>query len=651
MPAEWQFEQKRRSQKARDPMQASFFTNASIDDDTHALVREAIQNSLDAKADIGSTEPVRVRFSIGSHSTSSGIMDRYIPKDAWSHFNAEDNGLSSPPRATDDCRFLVYEDFNTEGLVGDELAFEAEPKNSFYFFMRAEGQSGKQEGERGRHGIGKYVFPYSSRIRMFIAATVRSSDGRCLIAGQSVLKSHHVGEKRFTPDGWWGGVEQVDADDYFPVPVEDAKLFAQMKADFSLSRKSNQSGLSLVLPYIQEEVTADKLSEHVISEYFWPILSRQLEVEILEEEHLRLIDSKSVHENLDQLILPEKIDQISPYIALAHKALTKDDYPRVKLHLPDSPSLPKWDKDYLPKEIATTIHEELTKIDGFIRVRCPLYVEKNGLTGAEHAETSYFDMFLSKDVTDAARKPEFVREGIIIPEDRVPKVRGYTAMVVISPGALATLLGDSENPAHTEWEKNATKFKGKYKWGPTTIDFVRLSVGKFLNLMNQGDDEEDVAILSDIFYLNPPKDNVEKPVSERKTERRKEQEDEPPPPPPPPPRQPSYRLTKSNDGFVVKGPTEALSTTRSYLVKVAYDFAGASKARALKQWDKKDFDMSAAKYVNAPTTEHMSKVVVRGNTVEFESSSSDFKLIVDGFDSRRDIIVDVKSERIADEAV
>ena len=49
MSTEWRFERKRFSQKSRQPMQASFFTTSSIDDDTHALVRESIQNSLDAE--------------------------------------------------------------------------------------------------------------------------------------------------------------------------------------------------------------------------------------------------------------------------------------------------------------------------------------------------------------------------------------------------------------------------------------------------------------------------------------------------------------------------------------------------------------------------------------------------------------------------
>lgn len=649
MVAEWRFEPKRRSQKSRDPMQASFFTNASIDDDTHALVREAIQNSLDAKSDSNPETPVRVRFSIGSHSAESGVMSRYLSDDAWLHFNAEDCGLTSPPAPYDECRFLVYEDFNTDGLIGDEHVFEAQPKNSFYYFMRAEGQSGKEVGERGRHGIGKYVFPYTSGIRAFIAITVRSSDRRCLIAGQCVLKSHHVGEKRFTPDGWWGSFEQDGEDDYFQMPVEDQALFQQLKKDFGLVREIEQSGLSLVMPYIQAEVSSEKLVEHVIHEYFWPILNDQLVVEIVEEGRTRTVDRDTIHNNLGDWLPQQQLEKVFPYITLAAKSLGGGEYPVFMLSLPDKPSMPKWDKDYLNGEKATAIHQELSKMDAIIRVRCPLYVQQSD---SSQSSISHFDIYLAKDVDDVARKPLFIREGIKIPEDRVPPVRGYASIVVIEPGELATLLGDSENPAHTEWEKNAAKFRNKYRWGPTTIDFVRLSVGKFFSLMSQEDNEEDATILSDIFYLDLPENEEEVPESRKRKESVKPGRENVPPIEPIEPSSPrTYRLTKSQNGFVVKGPINPLDGNRKYKITVAYDFSGASKARAMKSYHKNDFDLSAGKSVSKPITENINDILISGNAMEFIASSNDFRIEVNGFDSNRDIIVDVNSEVVKSEEI
>lgn len=647
--ATWRFEPKRRSQKSRDPMQASFFTNASIDDDTHALVREAIQNSLDAKKDCSSDKPVQVGFQIGIHSAQSGVMNSYLTDEAWLHFNAEDNGLNSPPNKSDDCRFLVYEDFNTEGLIGDEVAFEAEPGNSFYFFMRAEGQSGKQEGERGRHGIGKYVFPYTSRIRMFIAATVRDTDGKCLIAGQSVLKSHHVGEERFTPDGWWGWFEQDGEDDYFQLPVDSHDLFHQLKNDFGLERQADQSGLSLIMPFIQDEVTGNKITEHVIREYFWPILNSQLVVYIAENGEKKVINADTIHENLDEFLTKEQIDSVSPYLNLAVKALGDGDVPVIELPLPEKPALPKWDKGYLPKELVDVIHTSLGTGNAIICIRCPLYVHN---LISDTISNTFFDIYLSKDPTDLSRKPLFIREGITIPEDRVSTVRGYTSLVVIDPGDLATLLGDSENPAHTEWEKNAIKFKGKYKWGPTTIDFVRKAVGNILKLMSQGDEDIDVNLLSDIFYINLPENEEEVPESRKKKERQKTgKEPEPPPPPPPPSKPRTYRLSKREDGFLMRGPVEPLREPRKYMVRVAYDMASASKARALKLYHKNDFDLSKGKNVKPPIFINVKKHLVGGNALVFVADNNDFCLEVGGFDQRRDIIVDVQSEAVKNEEV
>ena len=650
MTAEWRFEPKRRSQKSRDPMQASFFSNASIDDDTHALVREAIQNSLDAKAAPDSSNPVKVRFFIGERPAGDGSMNRYLPPSAWDHFNANDNGLTNPPTPSDNCRFLVYEDFNTHGLVGDENDAEPINKNSFYYFMRAEGQSGKEEGDRGRHGIGKYVFPYTSRIRMFIAATVRSTDKRCLVAGQCVLKSHHVNAQQYTPDGWWGVYKQENNDDYFQLPVDDetGSLLKELRKDFRLARKRSDTGLSIIIPYIQDEVTSEKLAEHVIREYFWPILKNQLCVEVVQDESTKTINAESIYHNLSDLLTLEAAQRIMPFISLAVRTLPSNNCPVIELNLPTSPSQPKWNKQYLDKEIATIILKTVANEGACVCIRCPLHVQLND---QKNTLTSYFDIFLTKDISDTSRKPLFVREGITIPEDRVHSVRGYISIVSIEQGSLATLLGDSENPAHTEWEKNAPKFKGKYRWGPTTIDFVRLSVSKLLKLLSQGDEELDTSVLSDIFYLETPENDEDVPTARKRRKQQKPDPEDEPVNPIPPPKPKTYRLSKTDDGFVIKGPKTPLNRSRLYKVRVAYDLVGSSKEKALKRHHKNDFDFCNGTHVNKPTTESLKILKTDKNTIVFLASNNDFKLEVTGFDQHRDIIVDVKSEAVSNETI
>lgn len=152
MTSKWVFRQLRRGDKDRQPTQGEFFSSDSIDSLSKALVRESIQNSLDASPkDIPGR--VRVRFHIGSVSASTA--KRYF-KDGWKHFAADDNGLDEPPNQSDPCRYLLVEDFGTTGLTGNVSQWRFEPgiSNPFYYFFRTEGRSGKNENERGRWGIG-----------------------------------------------------------------------------------------------------------------------------------------------------------------------------------------------------------------------------------------------------------------------------------------------------------------------------------------------------------------------------------------------------------------------------------------------------------------------------------------------------------------
>ena len=636
---EWKFEKKQRRQKTRNPMQASFFTNASIDDDTHALVREAIQNSLDAKIQ-SSQEPVRVRFSLGNIAAGSDSLTRHLSSEAWKHFSANDNGLTNPPTASDDCRYLVFEDFNTSGLIGNEQAHDAEPDNAFYYFLRAEGQTGKDEGDRGRHGIGKYVFPYTSGIKMFIMATVRASDCRCLVAGQSILNSHTVDGVAYTPDGWWG---EFDVDG-FQLPVEDKDILNVLAKDFGLSRTIADSGLSIVMPYVASDIGADLIAQHVIAEYFMPILQGQLVAEVLEEGSTRIIDSDSLKTSLPTLLPQDKLNEIAPFVELAIASLDRNAITEITLPVPEQPCQPVWNKSLIDKENALSISNALEKNESVLCLKVPVSVKRK----KQDSEWSILNLYLRKESGETRSKPLFVREGITIPEDRVSKVRGYTCLAFIEAGPLATLLGDSENPAHTEWEKNAVKFKGKYQWGPTTIDFVRLSFSKLLRLLSQADEEEDRDVLADIFFIDMEDEDDDVPSEVKRRRKKKKGKITPVGLVPKIQRRaPQYQLSKISGGFSLTGSSDAPAVKRKFRVRVAYDIDNSSKAKALREYHPNDFVLSEknTKFENVTNAEY------DGQSIKFLARDNSFRLEATGFDIRRDIIVDVVPEAIVDETL
>jgi hypothetical protein len=357
------------------------------------------------------------------------------------------------------------------------------------------------------------------------------------------------------------------------------------------------------------------------------------------------INANSIQQDLGALLPENDPSKIEPLVKLAAEVVARNNVHTVELELPEKPSQPLWSKGYMTPYLAAECQKELLEPNGILHLKCPVYV-KSKRKGVAVAE-SHFDIYLARDTSDQARKPRFIRQGITIPEDRVSKVRGYTSLVVIESGPLAALLGDSENPAHTEWEKNATKFKGKYQWGPSTIDFVRLSVSKALKLISQGDEEEDFTVLSDIFYLEQPESEEDVP-DQRLKKKKKGIGDQPEPKPKhlPKPRPRHYKLSKIDEGFVLRGPREPLTCPRSYKVTVAYDFIGASKASALKKYHKNDFALDKAKYVGKPQALNVNSFELGGNTIEFSAQQNNFEVKVVGFDPSRDVIVDVKSEAL-----
>ncbi len=196
----WTFRKMSRAEMNADPVEGEFFTPEGLAD---ALVREAIQNSLDAR--LGSA-PVRVRFLLSGEGQAlpaenaspylTGLHD---------HLNEIEAGRSDTPAQNEPMPFLVIEDFGTRGLCGppdqecDEVSSPEGSHNDFFYFWRNVGRSKKHETERGRWGLGKTVFPASSRINAFFGMTVRSEDNRTLLMGQSVLKMHSIGDAQFQP--------------------------------------------------------------------------------------------------------------------------------------------------------------------------------------------------------------------------------------------------------------------------------------------------------------------------------------------------------------------------------------------------------------------------------------------------------------------
>jgi hypothetical protein len=191
---QWHYQRQRPGDTTREPIQGEFFATEAISNSAEALVREGIQNSLDARRN-GQGVQVRIRLSGPAGAVSSADIAPFM-EGGWPHLLAPRNGLRDLPPADSPCPYLTFEDFGTTGLEGDPAQWHKVEgqKNGFFTFFRAEGHSDKSELDRGRWGVGKTVFPRSSRCSTFWGLTVRASDGKGLLMGRAILQSHYIGK-------------------------------------------------------------------------------------------------------------------------------------------------------------------------------------------------------------------------------------------------------------------------------------------------------------------------------------------------------------------------------------------------------------------------------------------------------------------------
>ena len=261
----WRFPEMPASLPNQAPMEREFFVDESINT---RIVREAIQNSLDAGADRrrrrrgDAPAPVRVRFSL------AGINAPLSQERAARYFDGLEEHLrpivgldgniqrrlANGNLVDDDLPFIVIEDNGTTGLTGDwrqndydDPSSDSARENHFYWFFRNVGYSAKSGSDNGSWGLGKWVFPDASHASCYIAVT-RRQDGDTLLIGQAVLSKHSIDGHRYAPYGYLS----VEGEDGLALPLrrsepEHRPYIDQCIADFGLKFR-DEPGLSIIVP-------------------------------------------------------------------------------------------------------------------------------------------------------------------------------------------------------------------------------------------------------------------------------------------------------------------------------------------------------------------------------------------------------------------
>ena len=612
MATGWHFQPHTPGFTLREPIAGAFFASDAVSEPGEALVREGVQNSLDAALPDAKTS-VRISLLTASEGPSQQEVSPYFAGTSI-HYEADYNGLREEdlPGENEACTVLIFEDFGTGGLQGDPAAPhppKERSENNFFHFFRAEGLSDKDPGKRGSWGLGKDTFFRASRVNTVFGLTVRSDDGRRLLMGKAVLKSHWVDDDR-CQDGYFGVRHD---NENMVVPIEDNDNIEQFQQVFRLERR-NDSGLSIIVPWFDPEVTEHALLRAVFKNYSYAILAGDLDV-IVETAGIRTWLEK---ENLLQEArkFSEQSD-ILPAIELAQWAQSNESVAgRHTLAMTTPTRGWRWEKSLFEDDLLKVLDEKL-KGQERVAIRVPVTIRKrNGVSAVSH-----FDVYMVNENSNQRLRPVFIRDGIVISDVRSPFLRGIRALVVANDAAVSEFLRQSENPSHTIWQSE--QVKKDYTSGVGDLRFVVESVRRICDLVAAEDKEEDRHLLADIFPV-PGTGNAGGGGAS--------------PTPLPPPQPSRFIISPVQGGFSVGPGTAQIPAGSHAEISVAYDVRRGS---AKSQYRATDFQL------NTPPIHYRcegAEVIDAGDnrmTVRI-TEPDDFRLTVAGFDPNRQIYVDVK---------
>jgi hypothetical protein len=604
-----------------DPIEGEFFSTEALGSLSDALIREAIQNSLDA-AIPGEQVKVAITFSSSDQNLPASKSENYL-KGLKNHLAAKESGLIERARLTDSMDFLVIEDFGTRGLEGDTREDEDKgtngKKNDFFYFWRNIGRAVEGTTARGRWGLGKTVFQAASRINSFFGLTIHRDDPRKLVMGQSVLKIHWCEGSRHAPYGYYGFFEGD-----FAIPTEGKEFAEQFSRDFRLRRKV-ETGLSVIIPFPDEEISPSGTIQAVVKQYFFPILSGDLVVNVVDGQREYILNDKTIFQCISESDWSDK-ESVLRRLELAKWciALSVQDYRQLKEPEPDQ--APKWDESLFEPEHLDDLRKKLDEGEK-IALIVPLWVKKKG----EDIEHSFFKVLIERDDRVERGEDYFIRDGVTITGVSSLRQKGLRVIVSVSDKPLSKLLGDSENPAHTEWQERSPKFRDRYDRGVSCLRYVKNSPKEIVKILSRPAEGRDVKLLRDLFSIGLPKTVdpngvLEKPIGGDGANGSAIQE------PGAINADRFLQLQRTTQGFRLVAHPEAKRIPKEIDIEVAYD---VRQGNPFSRYSPLDFEL------NKPPIRMAGKglkaSISKANVLHIVLEEANFQLSVTGFDPNRDL--------------
>ncbi|MFW6030922.1 MAG: hypothetical protein ACOCRO_11815, partial [Halanaerobiales bacterium] len=450
----WQFREIRPGEPVRDPHEAEFFNTGNLDP-ANSLVRESIQNSLDASID--KLKPVKVRFTITNKDMSE---EKHFFRELVSHLKSAD--LLTNKYDPNNRKVLIIEDFNTIGLDGYIEPFEKENEESnFNSFWWNEGKSQKEGTKAGRWGLGKIVYSVTSQLRSYWGYTVRFTDRKSLLMGKGVLKAH-----RYSDGKNYNYYAYYTQSNYYP--IENKNTLKDFCDAFGVSRKE-EPGTSIVIPMPDESINENSLLKAAISQYFFPIIKRGLIVEVYGDNKYELTADNIVKVARQQNWRDTDWEKrnVEELMEFLQDVATLPEKEFIQLSLAESDNINgPINESYFGNYLEDTI--KAYQAGELLSFEIPVIIQPEN----EDNKESTFDVYIQRVPSLEGSDEFYIRSGIYVSDIKMMGGRNVRALLYAKEDTVSKFLGDSESPSHTDWKERREDFKRKYNLAVKTLRYI-----------------------------------------------------------------------------------------------------------------------------------------------------------------------------------
>ncbi|MES2187194.1 MAG: hypothetical protein V4505_21780 [Pseudomonadota bacterium] len=237
------------------------------------LVREAVQNSWDARLPGGAPVEFRADGYILSGEAGKRLMDEVFVQDAPQLMPRD------KLRSAAQIPVLALSDFGTVGLGGptrgDVAAAEGAPTH-FVDFLRNLGRPPDRVHSGGTYGFGKAAYYLASAIQTICVYSRYSADGaihsRFISAGLGTqFESRSPAPRKHTGRHWWGRLRDGVAE---PVTGAEADNLNQLLGGAVRGDYQTGTTVFILMPRFEPmkpEQAMERIG-HVLLHYFWPKL-------------------------------------------------------------------------------------------------------------------------------------------------------------------------------------------------------------------------------------------------------------------------------------------------------------------------------------------------------------------------------------------